>query len=136
MPQFSRFQPHPWRPRMRLAWYLERAPYLRFMLRELSSAFVAYYVVLMLVQIAALESGPAAYAGFQNTMRSPVFIVVNAFALVFFVFHAVTWFKLVPRVMLRDISGKEPSGALAVAPNYALWAIATVFVVIFALRIV
>ncbi len=117
-------------------WYFDRWHYLRFLLREASSLFVAYFAVLMLVNIAALANGPTAYARFEATLASPVFIITNAVALLFLLLHTVTWFSLVPRVMARQVLGKAIPDAVAALPNYLIWFAASLVVALFALRII
>ncbi len=134
MPQYSTFQPKPYRPRMSAYWYLDRWPYLRFLIRETSSAFVAYFAVVMLAQIHAISNGPVAYARFQACMHQPLFLCVNALAFLFIVFHAVTWFALVPRVFVRQMMGPVIPDVVATLPNYGAWFVASAIIAAFALR--
>ena len=46
----------------RWAWFLERPGYMRFMVRELTSFFVAGYLVVFLITLAKLGGGEAAFA--------------------------------------------------------------------------
>jgi succinate dehydrogenase subunit C len=135
MPQYSQYQPKAYRPRMSAFWYLDRWPYLLFILREVSSFFVAYFAVVIVVQICALSSGPAAYAQFQAWMRNPLMIVLNAVTLAFVLLHAVTWFNLVPRVMMRQVLGKQLPDAMVSAPNYFVLLGASAIIGLFILRI-
>jgi fumarate reductase subunit C len=136
MPQYSQFQPKPYRPRMSAYWYFDRWPYLRFILREASSFFVAYFAVLMLMQIAALNAGPSAYAKFEACLSTPPMLILNGFTLLFLLLHTVTWFNLVPRVMLREMRGKTMPEIAAAAPGYIAWIGASIIVALFALRII
>src|SRR5260370_33349463 len=70
MPQYNQFRPKPYRPRMSAYWHFDRWPYLRFILREASSFFVAYFASLMLVQIAAFTAGSPAYAKFVACLKT------------------------------------------------------------------
>ena len=136
MPQYSEFQPKPYRPRMSAYWYFDRWPYLKFMLREASSFFVAYSAVMILLNIAALESGPSAVTRWEACLRSPGMLIFNAIALAFVLLHTVTWFNLVPRVMARQVLGKPVPDMMVAAPNYIIWLLASLIVALFALRIV
>lgn len=135
MPQYSQFQPKPYHPRMSAFWYFDRWPYLLFILREVSSFFVAYFAALILVQVCALSAGPDAYAGFQACMRNPLMIILNAVTLLFLLLHGVTWFLLVPRVMVREVLGKPFPDILAAAPNFFVWIGASAIIGLFILRI-
>jgi fumarate reductase subunit C len=136
MPQYTQYQPKAYKPRMSAYWWLDRWPYLRYAIREASSFFVAYFAVVILIQIAALNAGPGHYAGFQACLRSPFMIILNALALAFISFHAVTWFILVPRVMVRQIMGRPLPNAVASVPNFLVWFGVTVIVGLFILRII
>jgi fumarate reductase subunit C len=105
-------------------------------MRESSSFFVAYFAVVTLVQIAALEAGPTRYAHFQAMMRCPGMIVLNAIALAFILLHAVTWFTLVPRVALRQVLGKPTPDIIASAPNFMVWFGASLIVALFILGVI
>ncbi len=136
MPQYSAFQPKPYRPRMSPFWFLDRWPYFKFIIRETSAAFVAYFVIVMLVQIYALERGAGAYAHFQSLMANPIILVINAVALGSIAFHAITWFMLVPRVFVRHTMGNIVPDLLIAAPNFGVWFVASLLIALFALRII
>ena len=136
MPQYRQFESKPYRPRMTPFWYFDRWPYLKFILRETSSVFVAYFAVITLIQIAAVNSGPTAYEGFKACMASPAIFIVNCIALAFLLFHAVTWFMLVPRVMARQVLGRSIPDSMAAMPNYGIWVAASILIALVALRII
>ncbi|MBZ5654454.1 MAG: fumarate reductase subunit C [Acidobacteriia bacterium] len=100
--------------------------YLKFILRELSSAFVAFAVVMTLFQVRALRAGPEAYARFQQRLHSPLMIALSVVSLFFVVFHAITWFNLTPRAMAIRLRGRRLPDAMVAAPNYAVWLVVSV----------
>ena len=116
-------------------WYFDRWPYLQFVIRETSAAFVAYFVIVMLFQIHAIETGVGAYARFQACMACPMMMIINAAALGTIAFHAVTWFMLVPRVFVRHTMGNILPDFLIAAPNFGAWLVASAVIAAFALRI-
>jgi fumarate reductase subunit C len=136
MPQYSAFKPQPYRPRMSPYWYFDRWPYLKFMVREASCLLVAWFGVVMLVQIYAIERGDGAYAHFQALMACPTVMVVNAVALVLIAFHAVTWFVLVPRVFVRHLMGPAIPDQITAAPNFGAWLVASAVVGAFLLGLI
>src|SRR5271169_2064652 len=91
---------------MPATWWLKRTPYLIFMLRELTAVFVGAYAVIFLVMIRRLNEGQAAYESFRASLQSPPAILFHVVALVFVVFHTVTWFHLTPTAMAVRI-GEE-----------------------------
>ena len=104
-------------------WWLARWAYLKFILREASSVFVAWIVVLTLLQIRALMRGPADYAELQNWLRSPLLVALNVVSLFFVIFHAVTWFNLAPKAMVIRLRGKRLPGLAIAASNYVAWVV-------------
>ena len=117
----TEYLPKTYRPRMSTYWWLGRWPYLKFILRELSSVFVAWFVVLTLLQISALRRGPAAYGAFQAWLRNPFVVILNVLAFFFVLFHAVTWFNLAPKAMAVRLGGRRVPSVLIAAPNYIAW---------------
>ena len=102
-------------------WWMASWPYLKFILREISSVFVAWFVVVTLLQIRALSNGPAAYREFEEWLRSPVLIALNLVSFLFVLFHAVTWFNLSAKAMVVRVAGKRVPGLAIALPNYVAW---------------
>jgi fumarate reductase subunit C len=127
-PAYTEFHPRWYRRRMTTYWWLHRGAYLRFILRELSSAFIAYFVAVTLAQIYALSQGEAAYARFQAWLATPLALVLNALSLFFIVYHAVTWFSLAPKAMVVRLRGKPVPGTCIAVSNYAAWLVASLVV--------
>jgi fumarate reductase subunit C len=117
----TEYRPKTFRTRVSTYWWLGRWVYLKFILRELSSVFIAWFVVLTLLQIDALKRGPAYYMAFQEWMRTPILVALNILTLCFVVFHTVTWFNLAPKAMALRMRGKRISNLLVAAPNYVAW---------------
>src|ERR1700754_1485239 len=55
------YQPRWFRRRPSPFWFVERRSYLVFVLRELSSLFVAWFVAFLLLLLRAIAGGPGAY---------------------------------------------------------------------------
>jgi fumarate reductase subunit C len=119
----TEYLPKSYRTRVSTYWWLERWVYLKFILREASSVFVAWTVVVTLLQIRALARGPADYAEFQNWLGSPLLLALNAVSLIFVIFHAVTWFNLAPKAMAIRMRGKRLPNLAISAPNYVAWVV-------------
>lgn len=128
------YHPRWYRQRVSTYWWLERWAYLKFVTREMSSVFVAYFVLLTLLYVRALRTGPAAHAAFQEWMRTPWLLALNAVSLFFVVFHAVTWFNLTPRAMAVRVGGKRLPDFWVAAPNYVAWLVASAAIAWFMLR--
>jgi len=133
-PSYTEYHPRWYRPRVSVYWWMGSWRYLKFILRELSSAFVAVAVIMTLFQLRALRAGPDAYARFEQRMRSPVWIALSLISLIFVVFHAITWFNLTPRAMAIRLRGKRLPDVMVAAPNYAIWLVVSAGVAWMVLR--
>ena len=128
------YVPKSYRTRMSTYWWLGHPAYLKFILREISSVFVAWFVILTLLQIRALSNGPADYASFQEMLRNPFMIALNLISFFFVVFHAVTWFNLAPKAMHVRAGGKRVPDLLIAGPNYVAWLVVSAAVAWIVLR--
>jgi fumarate reductase subunit C len=104
-------------------WWLERRGYVTFILRELSSIFVAWFVVYLLLLVHAVSQGDARYQQFLRWSGSPLVELLNLVTLFFVVFHAITWFALAPQAMVVHLGTKRVPGPWIAASNYAAWAV-------------
>jgi fumarate reductase subunit C len=127
-PTYTEFRPRWHRTRMSTYWWLKHRDYLVFILRELSSVFVAWFVVYLLMLIVAVSQGEASYQQFLSwTWRRAVF-VLNLVSLLFVLFHSITWFNLAPQAMAVHFRGKRVQGVWIAAANYLAWALVSALV--------
>jgi succinate dehydrogenase subunit C len=128
-PTYTEYHPRWYRPRISAYWWLDRWPYLAFILRELSSLFVAWVVVYLLLLVQAVARGEAAYTEFLTWSARPRVWLLNLVSLFFLTFHAVTWFNLAPQAMVVHMRDKRVPGVWIAISNYALWAVVSGFVI-------
>ena len=107
---------------------MRRRSYLLFVIRELSSLFVAWFVVFLLLLVIAVARGDAAYQSFMDWAANPVVLVVNIVALLFIVFHAVTWFNLAPKAMVVNVRGKRVPPPLVAVAHFGAWVVVSAVV--------
>ncbi len=119
--QYTLYHPKWYRRHVPVWWWLERWPYTKFMLRELTSIPVGFLALLMLWQLRALLGGEAAYQNFLARLESPAFIALNVLFLGGILFHALTWFHLAPKAMVVRVAGKRMPDGLIVIANYVGW---------------
>ncbi len=117
------YRPRWYRARMSTYWWLKRGSYLAFMLRELSSVFVAWFVVYLLLLVCAVIQDDESYQQFLSWSARGGILLLNIITLSFVVFHAVTWFNLAPRAMAVRLRGKRVPDVLISGSNYAAWAL-------------
>lgn len=109
-------------------WWTRRRSYLLFVLRELSSLFVAWFVLFLLLLVAAVDRGRASYETFLDFAANPVVVAVNLVAAAFLVLHVVTWFALTPQAVVLRVGGRRVPGSLILASQYVGLAVVSAFV--------
>ncbi len=121
-PRYKKYRPKLYRARVPIFWWVHRWVHVRFILRELTSVFVAFYAVVLLLLARAVTQGPEAYAAFLAWLATPVALVLHAVALAMVLFHSVTWFNLAPKALVVHVGKKRLPGAFIAGANYAAWA--------------
>lgn len=119
---------------MPATWWLRRGSYVFFMLRELTSVFIAAYLVLFLVMIHRFYQGQAAYESFLESLKSPLAIIFHVVALAFALFHTCTWFNLTPKALVVRLGEERVPPAAIIVPNYLAWIVISVIVGWFVLK--
>lgn len=79
-------------------WWLKTAPFRRFVLRELTSLFVALFSVILLLFLFALSRGRDHYEGFLNWLDLPLVMVGNVVTLVAVLYHTATSIQLASQI--------------------------------------
>ena len=128
-PQYTSFHPRWLRTRVSTYWWLERGSYRAFILRELSSVFIAWFVVYLLLLVRAVAQGVGSYRSFVEWSAGPIVLTLNVVALLFIVFHAITWFNLAPQAIAVRVRGQRVPGFLIAASNYFAWAVTSAIVI-------
>jgi succinate dehydrogenase subunit C len=131
---YTPYHPRWYRRRVSVWWWLESRSYTGFVLRELTSVFVAFFALVLLWQVRALGQGPDAYSRFLARMQTPLFLVLNGVALLFVLFHSVTWFNLAPTAMVVRLRGKRLPDLVIAGANYAAWLVLSAVVAAILLR--
>lgn len=111
----------PWVPPMPRTWWMKRRGYVLYMIRELTCVWIGAYVITLVVGIHRLGAGEEAWAAYVEALGSLPGLVFQALALVFMLYHTITWFHLAPRTMVVRIRGARVNGAWIEAFHYLLW---------------
>lgn len=115
------------RQRVPLLWWLKRRSYTLFLLRELSSVFVAWFVVYLLLLVRAVAGGAAEYQRFLGWSASPWLVVLNVVALAFVLYHAVTFVNLTPQAMVVRLGGRRLPPRVLAGSIYLVWVLVSAF---------
>lgn len=127
-PAYTAHHPRWIRTRVSTYWWLRRGSYLAFILRELSSIFVGWFVVFLLMLVRAVSRGASDYQAFLDWSGKPAVLLLNVVSLLFIVYHAITWFNLAPKAMVVRVGGTRVPGFLIAGSNYLAWAMASALV--------
>src|SRR6185295_16567591 len=84
------------RRRVSTYWWLERWPYVVFILREISSVFVAWFVLYLILLFRAMAHDAIAYQAFLDWSTHSWVLLLNVISAFFIIFHSITWLNLAP----------------------------------------
>ena len=110
-----------YRPRMSATWWLTSRRYFLFMLRELSSLFIALFVLVFLYELFLLSRGPEAHGLLQGALRAPAAVAFYVVAFLFAVYHTVTWFQAASRIQVVRLGSWTMPGWMMVAGALGAW---------------
>ena len=102
-------------------WWLKRRVYFLFILRELTSVFIAVYLILFLNLLYQLSLGRQAYEIYLDFLATPGMIVFHAVAFVAALYHTFTWFGLLPNIIVLRIGENRVPSRLITGANYVPW---------------
>ncbi len=119
--RYTLHHPRWYRRPVSVFWWLKKRAYIVFVLRELTSVFVALVSVLTLLQVRAILESPEAHAALMARLASPPVTGLLLVALAALVFHSVSWFNLAPRAMPVRLRGRRVPDVLVSGGNFAAW---------------
>lgn len=115
-------------------WWLRKPTYVLFVLRELSSIFIAWLVAYLVVMIFAIGRGAGSYQHFMDWAGSAWVVVINVIAFLFTALQTVTWFLLTPKAMVLRFRGRVVPARPVVVGEYVVLAVVSAFVLWLMLR--
>ena len=124
-PEYRRYHPKWYRPRVPVFWWLEQRAYVTFIGRELTSLFVAYSAIILLVLVLALDRGETAYLEVMAWLSRPAVLATHVLVLLMVLFHAITWFNLAPMAIVAKIGGWRVPASAVLFGHYAVWRVCT-----------
>ena len=78
-------------------WWRRNPYFMRYMIREGSSVFLAIYTIILLVGLYRLTQGEQAWDAWRSALTSPISFVFHWLALLTVGYHAYTWWKVAPK---------------------------------------
>jgi fumarate reductase subunit C len=80
-------------------WWRRDPFFLRYMAREATAVFVVIYAAILLVGVARLAEGRAAFEQWIAFLRTPGSIALHLALLAAFAYHTWSWFAIMPKTM-------------------------------------
>ncbi|MCI0443673.1 fumarate reductase subunit C [bacterium] len=120
-PRYTQFHPRWYRVRKPIFWWVDKRESIKFILRELTSVFVAIYAVILLFEIRSITQGPEAYLNFLAWLRTPFSLILHTVAFLFVLYHSITWFNLAPKALSLSLGKRHVPAFVIAALHYAGW---------------
>ncbi len=115
---------------MKRTWWNDRPFYRFYMLREATVLPLIFFTICMLFGLGSLVKGPVAWASWLDFMANPIIIALNILALAASLFHAQTFFSMMPQVIPVSFNGKKLDKKVVVLAQWAAVAAITLLVMI------
>ncbi len=109
-------------------WYFSKWREILHMVHELSSIFIGAYAVLILLGLKALTEGEEAYQVFLERLASPISLGFHWLALVFTLYHSISWFRLTPKALPLQIGKNFVPGYVIAAVHFIAWICVSLFI--------
>ncbi len=118
----------PYHRPMPAAWWLRNRAYFLFMVRELTSVFIAAYAILLLLLLYELRLGREAYEEYLGLLRAPGMLVFHLVVLAAALYHAITWINITPKVIVVRRGEQRIPATVIAGVNYAAWIVISALV--------
>lgn len=80
-------------------WWKRDPYFVRYLVMEATSILIAVYALILLVGLFRLSQGEQAYVGWLEALRSPPAVGLHLLILPVFIYHAWSWFKVMPKTL-------------------------------------
>ena len=117
----ERREPRSYHPTISPMWWLKKRRFFMFMMRELSSVFVAAFVLLFMYELFLVSKGPETLGLFQESIRRPAFLIFYVIAFVFAVYHTITWFGVLSKIQVVRLGPWTVPPFLVTASAFGGW---------------
>ncbi|MEV0583204.1 hypothetical protein [Nonomuraea sp. NPDC050310] len=114
-------------------WFLRKRAYTVFVARELTSVFVAWAIVFLILLLDAAVNG-GDFRAFAAFAAQPWVIGLNLLTLAATVFHTITFLNLAPKATVVRLDGWRVPAFLIQGGNHSLWVLVSAIVAFFVLR--
>ena len=110
-------------------WWLEKKQYILFVIRELTSIFVAGYCLFLLFFILKIGDENENYNLLIIFLKSPLILILHLISFPFILYHTITWFNLTPKIMVLQIGEEKVPKELIAGLVYIIWGFLSVILI-------
>ncbi|MDG3084682.1 fumarate reductase subunit FrdC [Vibrio hannami] len=115
---------------MKATWWQKSKFYRMYMLREATVLPLIFFTLFLTWGLGSLVKGPESWEAWLSFMGNPLVIIINILALLGSLFHAQTFFSMMPQVMPIRIKGKLLDKKLIVLSQWGAVAAISLIVLI------
>ena len=80
-------------------WWKKNPFFVEYMVHEATALFIAAYSLVLLVGLVRLGQGPEAWDAWLTALKGPFSLICHLVFLAAIVYHAYTWFMIMPRTL-------------------------------------
>jgi fumarate reductase subunit C len=121
---------------MPIDWWLKNPAYVRFMLRDVTSVFIAGYCVFLMVLMSRASGDAESFRAFYDKLASTWSIVLHLIVLAFACYHSITFFNLTPRVIVLFRGDEKVPEHLIAGGHYVAWLLVSFALIVLVLVMV
>jgi fumarate reductase subunit C len=111
-------------------WWKNHPFYRFYMIREATVLPLILFTLFLTFGLGCLVKGPEAWQSWLSFMANPVVIAINIVALAGSLFHAQTFFSMMPQVVPVRFNGKKVSKSVIVLGQWAVVAVISLFALV------
>ncbi|HIH0816539.1 TPA: fumarate reductase subunit FrdC [Vibrio cholerae] len=115
---------------MKRSWWKDHPFYRFYMVREATVLPLILFTLFLTVGLGSLVKGPEAWQSWLDFMANPLIIAINLVALAGSLFHAQTFFSMMPQVVPIRLGGKLVDKKIIVLAQWAAVAFISLIVLI------
>ncbi|MDE1514975.1 MULTISPECIES: fumarate reductase subunit FrdC [Vibrio] len=115
---------------MKRTWWKDHPFYRFYMVREATILPLILFTLFLTFGLGSLVKGPEAWQAWLDFMANPIVIAINIVALVASLFHAQTFFSMMPQVVPIRLGGKLVDKKIIVLAQWAAVAFISLIVLI------
>ena len=114
-------------------WWRRDPFFVRYMVREATALGVGAYAIVLTVGIVRLAQGETAWNGWLDMLRTPWAMLLHAVLLAAMIYHAWSWFDIMPKTMpMLFVGGRRVAASTITRLGWAAAVVASIALFAFA----